>query len=93
MLCICGARRPGLNSLKSSQPLRLLVVALGQKFLKVGTGGGDVPPELRGGNFGIFCLTGFEKYAMGLASLMEFTGEDKMEPRVAVTVGIESLDE
>ena len=68
-------------------------MALGQKFLEVGTGGSDVPPELCGGNFGIFRLTSFEKYAMGLASLMEFTSEDEMEPCVAVTVGIERLDE
>ena len=93
MLCLCRADRHGSNSLESNQRLRLLVVALGQKFLQVGTGGSDVAPKFRGGNLRIFCFAGFEKYAMGLAGLMEFAGEDQMEPGVAVTVGIEGLDE
>ena len=90
---LCRADRPGSNSLESNERLRLPVVALGQKFLQVGTGGSDVAPKLGSGNLWIFCLTGFKKYAMGLAGLMEFAGEDEMEPRVPVTVGVEGLDE
>jgi hypothetical protein len=70
-----------------------LVVALGQKLLKVRAGGSDVSPELGGGNVGIFCLARFEKYAVRLAGLMEVAREDEMEPGVAVTVGIEGFDE
>ena len=68
-------------------------MALGEKFLEVGTGRSYMSPEFGGGDFRIPRFARFQKNSVCLACLMQIARDHEVQSRVAVAIRVQGFDE